>query len=254
MKKIIFAILLLVLAVGFSLTARPAFAIPELQLYIEGSTYDSSTETWVIDSATPFTLWVIANVQQKGPIYGVKLSAAFQTAESGGSVTLTPTTATLVTDPSTPSSPTPTGNFPSADGAVPVKGDGSHVAEHDIFKPGISFFEWDIGDFTSRDSPVGDFIDTYPSEFPVTGQINAYTVTVSGISQLHFDSYNHTVQVTRRSTRTDYWFAPFSHDANATVPNPCEGGDCSTGTPEPGVILILGAGLVALVLLRFRQT
>src|SRR3990172_2100855 len=106
------------------LMATSAWAIPALQLYIEGATYDSFTETWVVTTADPFKLWVVGDVSHYGPILGVKLSAAVSTSELPNSITLSSTTTSLVTDPSTPSAPSPTGNFPSSDGDVPMLGNG----------------------------------------------------------------------------------------------------------------------------------
>ena len=63
---------------------QSAQAIPILQLYIEGSQYDSATESWVLDVGSTggaFRLRAIANLGQDGsnglPIRGVKLSAAY---------------------------------------------------------------------------------------------------------------------------------------------------------------------------------
>lgn len=228
------------LAVVLAGLASPAGAVPALQFFIEDATYDSVSETWVVATSGAFTLWVIADVEKKGAIEGVTLSAAVSTSEiSGGSISLTSTTAdpSLITDPSIPDPPTGTSNFPSADGAIPVRGDGTALPTHGIYGSGTSFFEWNLGDFTLTDSPVGDFIDSFPSTFPTNGQINAYDVSVSGFSLVHFDAYNHIFGATNHG---HFKFVPFSHDAEARV-------------PEPGTLLLVGSGLMALGLFARRR-
>ena len=49
-----------ILAVSLLLSASPAIAIPALQIYIEGSSYDASSETWLTTSSTS-RLWVIGS-------------------------------------------------------------------------------------------------------------------------------------------------------------------------------------------------
>jgi hypothetical protein len=221
---------ILILATGLIGLGDNAFAIPTLQIYIEGATYDALTETWVITTANPFKLWVIGDVGKYGPVYGIKLSAAVSSAEiSGGNIALTSTTTTLITDPSTPSNPSPTTNFPSGDGAIPVRGDGTSLPTHGVYRPGTSFFEWYIGNFDKKDSPIGDFITTFPTSFPDTGQVNAYTVNVSGFSKVHFDAYNH-IYVGKNHAK--YVFAPFSHD-----------GEGINIVPEPATMFIFSSGL-----------
>ncbi|MBI3466705.1 MAG: choice-of-anchor N protein [Planctomycetes bacterium] len=224
---------LFAIALVLTASSKTALAIPVLQLYIDGATYDPVEDSWVIATAGPFDLWVIGDVGSYGTISDVKLAAAVDTAEllAGGSVSLAPTTTGVVTDPSTPSSPVATANFPSADGALPVRGDGTTLPPHGVYGAGTSFFEWELGDLTLTDSPIGDFISSFPSSFPSTGQINVYTVTVSGFSQVHFDTYDHIVN---GGNHTKYVFAPFSHDAGATV------------VPEPSSLLLVGPGMLAL--------
>jgi hypothetical protein len=204
-----------------------AIALPTLQLYIEGATYDPTTETWVIGKSE-FVLWVIGDVQKFGTIYDVKLAAAVKSNESG-TITLTPTTTSLVEDPSTPPDPTPTENFPSADGAVPIMHGGRPLPSHGIYGPGVKFFEWSLGNFTLTDSPIGDFTNGFPTEFPKYGQINAYIVTISGFSWVHFDAYGYIVKPNPGEQPV---FAPFSHDAEYT--------------PEPAafVLLLFGGALL----------
>ena len=227
-------------ALGLFAAAAPAQAVPVLQLYIEGSTYDATDETWTIQTTGTFTLWVIGDVSRYGTIYDVRLSAAAATSEiqAGGTVSLTPTTATGITDPSTASTPVATVNSPSPDGAIPLLGNGSPLPSHGEFGPGVSFFEWSLGDFTLTDSPIGDFITTFPSSFPDMGQISAYTVTVSGLTEVHFDAYDHI----ESRNKLKFVKAPFSHDASGT------------NVPEPGVLFLLGGSLAGLAVWARRRS
>lgn len=205
------------------LAAPAALALPTLQIYIDGATYDPATETWITEDSS-FELWVIGNVDGPGgagAIENVALSAAFVTGEAG-SITLTSTTTSVVTDPSTPGAPFFNGT--SADGAIPELNDGSSLASHGIYGAGVSFFEWELGDLTLTDSPTGDFINSFPGVlFPDTGQINVYSVDVTGfVSGIHFDVYNTVAGETHSS------FGPFSHDAGVV--------------PEPGATLLFGVG------------
>lgn len=207
------------------LPGGPAHAIPALQLYIDGATYDVGTETWTTTDHE-FDLWVIGDGSDL-PITDVTLTAAVESSETG-SIMLTPTTTMVVSDPSTPSAPT--GGSLSADGAVPLFGDGSSVPTHDIFGPGTSFYEWQLGTFDTADSPCGDFSIAFPTTLNKTCQINVYHVAVSGYDLVHFDAFG--------MLGNDPTKAPFSHDA-ALV-------------PEPGAALLFGVGAL-LVSARTRR-
>ena len=66
------------LLIIFSPNSR-ALAIPNLQIYVPGATYDTATETWVINSYD-YELWVIgANYN----VYDVKLALAVPEDEDG---------------------------------------------------------------------------------------------------------------------------------------------------------------------------
>ena len=212
----LFATLLAALA-GTAVQAQPA-----LQLYIEGATYDTDSFSWVIQSNN-LRLWVLGSVERYGTIHDVKLAAAFQTGETG-SISLTPTTTSLLTDPSTPGAPVQSLGV-GGDGTFPQMSDGSFLPSHGIYGAGTSFTQWELGDFNLQDSPVGDFFLGFPASSPRMGQINVYDVVITGYTTVHFDAFNH-VEGANHAIK-----APFSHDAG-------------TVTPEPGTLVLLGAGLL----------
>jgi hypothetical protein len=184
-----------------------AQAIPVLQIYVEGATYDSNTQTWVT-SVHDFKLWLVGDVDAHGPIMNAKLVASY--FGLSGSMTITPSNATLITDPST-----------SPALAVSATGTGGHpvLPNHGIFND-VTLHHWDdfaVGDMTLTDSPIGDYSGnpSFPASFPDNGQVNAYDVHVEGWNKVHFDGYGVTINTTNGRETT--WKTPGSHDGQVPV-------------------------------------
>lgn len=232
------AVLAAVLVLG-ALTTRVG-AEPLLQLYLEGATYDTDTDTWVLappgsSNGQPLRLWAIGNVAStpEDKIEGVRLSIAYDRSwrEGGNDLTFTFTPSTTggyggYCDPSTPNNNNPTFLQYGAENTRPVLGDGTPLPWHGIFGPDTVWQEFALGDFTLIDSPIGDFINVFPTIPTVNpnstrrGQINVYEITVlwtGGVSahgaEIHFDLYNHYEGKNHIKAR----FAPFSHDTDATA-------------------------------------
>jgi hypothetical protein len=212
------------------IAVSPAHALPALQMYIENAMYDQDTETWITSSSN-LTVWVVANTGQYGSILDVQLTAAFLTGESG-SISITPTTTSILPDPSLSQTPVLNTSV-GGDGTVPVMSNGSPLPTHGIYGPGTSFMQWGLGDFTLTDSPIGDFSGSFPSSLPETGQISAYNISISGYSMVHFDTFNHV------ESTSHVLFGPFSHDSSVV--------------PEPGTLLLMGLGLGGLLGLGKRR-
>ena len=233
MKKFVFLSQLVLLAV-------PAVqAVPTLQLYIDGATYDDVTESWV-STASSFDLYVIG----KGDLNNVTLSMALM----GLGELDDPTAANVDIDGT--GYPTgswtygyaPLDNFPSV-----WNGGSQDLPKHDIYP--AWYTEFGLGNFTTQggignvnhDSALasGD-----PFWLPTEGYIasnhqgwfQSYHIDISGGFAVHFDAY------TYNSDGTINKFAPFSHDAT--------GGEI----PEPATMLLFGMGLAgAGVVRKFRK-
>ncbi|MFV1969017.1 MAG: choice-of-anchor N protein [Pirellulaceae bacterium] len=241
-------------------SAQRSYAVPILQIYLEGGTYDSVTESWVVtptgsSGGEPFRLWTIGNVAGpggKGTISNVRLSISYSAADLGLELTLTPSTTggfngvlDLSTSPivaprtnsvltssgtvgltgdgndlGTDYAVSPNGNIVVLNGGTPVLGDGKPLPSHGVFGDGVVWQEFGLGDFDKTDSPIGDYIGSFPTTMTAdAGQINVYEVSVTGCSgaTIHFDLYNSV------GAKNHAKFAPFSHDADGEaniVPEP----------------------------------
>ena len=216
-------LLMLAIVIGCVLIfAGTTWAIPALQMYIEGASYDSVSDTWVLDPVEDdsFKLWTIGNVGAVGTIYNVRLAVAYEDpGEELVSITLTPGTTggyAGFTDTSTPIAPTYIQTVD--DGSSPILSNGSSLGPHGIFGEGTEWQEFLLGNFDSTDSPIGDFGGSVPAigTNPPMGQINVYEVAVTGTSVVHFDLYD----FYESNNLAKAVFAPYSHDSEANVPEP----------------------------------
>ena len=223
------------------LLAPAVHALPVLQLYVEGATYDVGTQTWVV-ADSEFTVWVIGNTGQRGDITGLNGLGGVNLVVSaqGGNLTglnISPVVASCcsVVDPSVASNPLAT-----------LSGTGHHnvLADHGIFnQSGVVWQNYDLGAFTLTDSLIGDATQGgWPVDLSgnFVGQINAYRVTMLGdFDVLHFDGYGYINDGNR------YVFAPFSHDAEAVPPPRI------TQVPVPATLALFAIG--GLAMLRRRR-
>lgn len=238
-------------AAGIALlcSATSAMAIPELQLYIEGATYDTTTDTWIASGSGDLRLWTIGNVAgagSKGSIFDVKLSIAYA---DGLTPTFSLTSSTTggfggYTDPSTPVAATFSKTV--TDGSAPILGDGTSLPTHGIYGSATDWTEFLLGDFTLTDSQIGDFITSFPAASgALVGQINVYDISITGVAAgtaFHFDLYDHYLA----ANDAKYINAPFSHDAGGTSSTSSGGGGASTSgpIPEPGTLTLMGAAIL----------
>lgn len=232
------------------LAASPAWAVPNLQIYIPGAEYDESIESWKTYESN-FELWVVG---ARHEITGVKFAMAVPEGEQG-SIGLT-WSDPVQSDYGNPSVTQLTldayngmdyldyrdsykdGNTPDpmtygyGESQTPQKGDGSNLPRGGIFP--TNFYEYYIGDL-GTEYEVENYIPG--DEGTAQGEIKKFMVDVTGYTWIDMVAYNYVV-VGNPGAR--HVFSPYSHAGAANV-------------PEPTTILLFGTGLLVLAWMGKRK-
>ncbi len=233
MKKI-----LLVLTISL-LIAPAANAVPDLQLFIDGATYDLDTQTWVLASTGSVDLYVIsANEEHTGVIVSMALSGFGEFEDPTSSVSVTGF------------------GYDQTDwdyGFGPITTvetwDGSEdLPRHGIFPTWfaeVNTEDYNMSQMVGDVQPGTDFWDPSiggPGPANASGQFKVFSLSIDAPlgTSVHFDAYTLMNEGILADIVIDE-FAPFSHDGTATI------------VPEPGTILLMSTGLLGMGLSAIRR-
>jgi hypothetical protein len=219
--------------------APGAYAVPHLQLFIDGATYDWDTQTWVLATPGGVDLYVIsANETHEDVMVSIALGGFDEYTDPDGIVSVSGFGGPAIDDWTWGYSPLE--SAPGFDG-------NEDLPPHGIYP--TWFAQVNTGDYALYDSYVGDVqppegmqtppwdpSDPLNGEHPADGDFKMFSLSINAPigTSLHFDAY------TLIDGRLDE-FAPFSHDASTTI------------VPEPGTILLMSTGLFGVGLAAFRR-
>lgn len=222
--------------------ASTSFAFPELQLYIDGATYDAGSQTWVA-SGQNIDLYVIANMDLDDVLVSIALDQNEYTSSMNpdGIASATFDGSTVINDWTWGDAPLATVD-PDPNNLKDLAGHGVYPSWYAEFNAG-NFRVADGGGIGDVEPINGTYFDPSagyldPANTNQLGQFKKFSVSLAGAMSFHFDAY------TLNEDGSIQYFAPFSHDAGTTT----------THTPEPATMLLFGLGLAgAGVYRRFKK-
>lgn len=209
----------------FAFLAGTGYAVPTLQLYIPGSEYNPENESWM-SYANPFTLQVLG-ASKHGNITEIKnlslyIAVPDDWLQGGGSVKVTGPGGYNQTSFS----------FPGSLYGTPTKG-GKQLPPHGTYPS--NYYELGLPDMDMQSEPLVTVHNYNPGDDGEDlGIIYTYQIEYQGIFGIHMDTAG--IEV-KKNGKEQSVFAPFSHNADAVV-------------PEPSTLLLLGIGIGMLGLLK----
>lgn len=215
--------MLILSAVAILAMGQPVLAIPALQTFIPGGSYDAATQTWVTTSGT-FELWVIAANTDSKPLYDLTLVGAL----AGGQA---PVVDALTVDGSA------VNDFEY--GTPPSWGESAgDYPPHGVYP--TNYFELSVTPLLNTAPETVHNMEPGSYDDMAMGKIFKFQVATS-YDWLHFDSY-----AFFRESDGKFTFAPNSHDAERRTPPP-------PSVPEPGTMLLFGSALALVGVVRKFQ-
>jgi hypothetical protein len=207
------------------LIAPSAFAVPSLQLFIDGATYDWGSQTWVVTGGS-FDLYVVSANQSKDDVV---VSLALMSGDDPTALDVT-FGGDNIDDSDWLFGYAPIDNAPGDwDGGEDLPPHGIFPTWYTEMHTGAYDLSQSVGDV--QPDGDGDFWNpaTGDGQAHADGQIKMFHVEAAGVyTYVHFDAY------TLNPDGTIDQFAPFSHDAQTNY------------APEPGTAALLGMGLLGM--------
>ena len=217
---------------GFLLlmTMSSAYAIPNLQLFIEGATYDTEDESWVTTSST-FNLYVIGANEAMSDVR-ISMALAYAKDEDPNGIASVDVGGT--TYDTWVYGPAPIVTVGTSDPGDDLPGHGIFPAWYTEFSAGDFGLVGGVGNVMPEPTYWDPSTEGYLAGSKTLGQYKVFSISVEGVAFVHFDAY------TVNPDGSIQYFAPFSHDASFI--------------PEPGTMMLFGLGALGLgIYRRFKK-